>query len=386
MYFYSHFKPQVFTIQPMKRQILPILLLLPGLFLGCHNVKKEVVTASDPRLVWQGRTWQESTGHMYLNGSASSLQFKFYGDACRIWLQNRSPDDGYNYISLVIDGVRQPRMAIRSDTLTPMDIIAPVKGLSHELSLYKETEAVNGSIIISAIEADSFGTLPQVNKKRIEFIGNSITVGMSSDESLVACDGGTWYDQHNAYDAFGPRVARALDMEYMVSGFSGIGVYRNTRSDSPVMKDIYSSAFLLPDAGSPRWDFSSFTPDIISICLGTNDFSAGDGPSPRSPFEALKFIPAYVSFIKMLHGHHPKAQIIITNTPMLSSSDNIVLLDCLAKIKTSAESTIVGIKPVAIFSFSKMYNSGCYGHPSVEEHALMAEELTTFLRDHSSTD
>lgn len=381
MYFYTHFKPQSLHNQSMKRHILPLLLLASGVFSGCQNKKMVLFASTDPGLVWQGRTWQEKTGHMHLIGSASSLQFRFYGDACRIWLQNSSPEDGYNYISLIIDGEKQPRTAIRFDTLTPMEISPPVKGNTHEISLYKETEAVNGSVIISAIEADSIVPLPLVNKKRIEFIGNSITVGMSSDESLVRCDEGTWYDQHNAYDAFGPRVARALDMEYMVSGFSGIGVYRNTRADSPVMKDIYTSAFLLPDPGSPRWDFSSFRPDIISICLGTNDFSEGDGPSPRSPFDASKFIPAYVSFIKMLHGYHPEVQIIITNTPMLSPADNALLIDCLKKIKSTAESTIAGLKPIAIFSFSKMYTGGCYGHPSVEEHAMMAEELSAFLLD-----
>ncbi len=364
----------------MKRHILPLLLLALGVFSGCQNEKKVVFPASDPRLEWQGRTRQENTGLIYLIGSASSLKFNFYGDRCLIWLQNKSPDNGYNYISLVIDGVKQPRTAIRFDTLTPMEIIAPKKGLSHEVSLYKETEAANGAIIISAVEADSIRELPLVNKKRIEFIGNSITVGMSSDESLVPCDAGTWYDQHNAYDSFGPSVARALDMDYMVSGFSGIGIYRNTRADHPVIKDIYSSAFLLPDPASPRWDFTSFVPDIISICLGTNDFSAGDGPSPRSPFDSTQFIPAYVSFIKTLHGHHPKAKFIITNTPMLSATDNLLLINCLTKIKSTAESTIVGIQPISIFNFSKMYNSGCYGHPNVEEHRLMAEEMILFLK------
>lgn len=368
----------------MKRLTLPFLLLILLVFTGCKKENLVHFDADDIRLIWKGRTWHDTNGIGYLAGSASSLEFIYYGDQCRIWLQNAAPGADYNYISLVVDGVRQARSALRSDTLTPLEIIAGKPAPFHHVQLYKETEPANGLIVISGVEADSIGTIPAIKRKRIEFIGNSITVGMSADESLVPCDGGTWYDQNNAYDAFGPVVARTLDMDYLVAGFSGIGVYRNTRSDSPVMDDIYGSALLSPDPQSPRWDFKRYVPDIISICLGTNDFSDGGGVTPRSPFDSTRFIPAYVAFLKKLHSTSPEAQIIITNTPMLSASDNTLLLACLDKIKASAEATIPGLKPVLIFSFSKMYNSGCYGHPSVVEHQMMAAEMEGVLRKVSS--
>lgn len=336
--------------------------------------------ANDPRLVWQGRTWEDKTGYTYLIGSASSLKFSFTGDRCKIWMQNAAPVGEYNYISVIIDGDKQPRMAIRFDTLSPVDIVPAHPASTHVVELYKETEAANGAVVISAIEADSLVKMPASNKKQIEFIGNSITVGMSSDASDIACGAGTWFDQHNAYDAFGPRVARALEMDYMLTGFSGIGMYRNTRADSPIMRDIYPSAFLSPNPNSPRWDYSRFTPDIVSICLGTNDFSDGDGYAPRAAFDPALFISAYVDFIKTIHGHHPVARIIITNTPMLDGQKNKILLDCLQQIKTQAEASLPTLKPMSIFSFSRVYMNGCLGHPSVEEHGKMSEEMVVFLK------
>lgn len=363
----------------MKRHYLPLILLAFCINTACKKDNMHPFPANDPRLVWQGRTWVDKTGYTYLIGSASSLKFSFVGARCKLWMQNAAPEGEYNYISMVIDGEKQPRQAIRYDTLTPFDIIPAHQASTHIVELYKETEAANGALIISAVEADSLVKMPESDKKRIEFIGNSITVGMSSDASLIACDAGTWYDQHNAYDAFGPRVARALDMDYMLSGFSGIGIYRNTRADSPVMRDIYPSAFLSPNPNSPRWDFTRFTPDIVSICLGTNDFSDGDGSAPRSPFDPELFIPAYVDFIKTVHGYYPEARIIITNTPMLDGQKNEILMDCLQQIKTQAEASLPGLKPMFIFSFSSVYRSGCLGHPSVEEHEKMAEEFIDFL-------
>jgi hypothetical protein len=39
------------------------------------------------------------------------------------------------------------------------------------------------------------------------------------------------------------------------------------------------------------------------------------------------------------------------------------------------------LKPLYLFSFSKTYMSGCLGHPSVEEHGLMADEFAAFLSE-----
>ena len=42
--------------------------------------------------------------------------------------------------------------------------------------------------------------------------------------------------------------------------------------------------------------------------------------------------------------------------------------------------------PVEVFEFQKMTSEGCTGHPSVEDHAAMAEKLLPFYRELLSKD
>jgi hypothetical protein len=49
------------------------------------------------------------------------------------------------------------------------------------------------------------------NQEKIEFIGDSITCGFGNDESGLPCGKGQWFDQHNAYFAYGSVAARTLE-------------------------------------------------------------------------------------------------------------------------------------------------------------------------------
>ena len=345
--------------------------------------KKEMIhyPANSPLIQWYGRTIQDQTGHIQLISSASYLKFRFVGDECRIWLKNIAPPGGYNYVSVVLDGVRQSRTPVKPDTFYPF-LIKPSQYASfHDVELYKETEAVCGLIVIERVDADDLKPLPIAEKKKIEFIGNSITVGMSADPSLVPCDSGMWFDQHDAYDAYGPRIARMLNLDYFVNGVSGMGVYRNWNTETPTIGDVYEKSYLSVDPHDPLWDFSRFVPDIVSINLGTNDLSPGDGIASRLPFDTLKFINTYVAFLKTIHDHYAEARIILLNSPVIDKTNNDVLMNCLKAVKRKAESSVSQLKPISIFSFSIFQGAGCSGHPGVKDHERMANELAPMIKN-----
>jgi lysophospholipase L1-like esterase len=127
---------------------------------------------------------------------------------------------------------------------------------------------------------------------------------------------------------------------------------------------------------SPRnWDFKTYNPQIVSIALGTNDFSGGDGKSARLPFDSAAYVSQYINFIKLVKSKYPKAVIILLSSPMLNGSRREMLQNCLSAVKTNVDRTYIKDKPITLFFFEPMQARGCGGHPSVEDHEILAKEL-----------
>ena len=52
-----------------------------------------------------------------------------------------------------------------------------------------------------------------------------------------------------------------------------------------------------------------------------------------------------------------------------------MLQNCLSAVKTNVDRTYIKDKPITLFFFEPMQAGGCSGHPSVEDHAILAREL-----------
>jgi hypothetical protein len=213
----------------------------------------------------------------------------------------------------------------------------------------------------------------------IEFIGNSITCGAAADPAEVPCGTGDYQDQHNAYMSYGPRVARDLGANFLLSSVSGIGVYRTWNREGPSMPQVYEKTDFQIN-GTDNWDFTTYHPDIVSIALGTNDLSQGDGKTPRKPFDPELFNTNFVKFVQLVKSKYPKARIALLSSPMLKGTARTALETCLASIKTSIDSLYKKDKPVEIFLFQPMEAHGCSGHPDVADHLILAEALKPFFR------
>ncbi|HEY1021082.1 MAG TPA: SGNH/GDSL hydrolase family protein, partial [Flavisolibacter sp.] len=214
----------------------------------------------------------------------------------------------------------------------------------------------------------------------IEFIGNSITCGAAADPSDVPCGTGVYHDQHNAYLAYGPQVARALNANFLLSSVSGIGVYRNWNSDGPTMPQVYEQTDFQQNS-SQKWNFNNYSPDVVSIALGTNDFSRGDGKKERLPFDSARFVNTYIRFVQQVQAKYPSARLALLSSPMINGSARELLQNCITAVKAGVDAAQPKAKPIAIFFFEPMQASGCTGHPNVAEHGRMAESLLPFFRN-----
>jgi len=323
-----------------------------------------------------GRTLLTDSGYIELISSAAHIGFTFSGSQCEISAYITDPA-AHNYLQYELDGVYQKRVRISGDRRQPIVITASGGG-SHTLWLYKATEAHTGAIFIKNVTGENLTALERPKASLIEFIGNSITCGAAADTSEFACGTGVYHDQHNAYMAYGPRVARKLNVNFILSSVSGIGIYRNWNSDGPTMPQVYDNADFQFES-KRLWNFSTYTPDVVSIALGTNDFSNGDGIRPRLPFDSATYIDNYIKFIQHVKSKYPEAQIALLGSPMVGGNNQLIFQHCLASVKKNIDRLYPTAKPVALLFFKPMQANGCTGHPSVDDHAVLAEEAAPFF-------
>ncbi|WP_161888382.1 SGNH/GDSL hydrolase family protein [Pontibacter russatus] len=324
-----------------------------------------------------GRTTHNETQNLVLVGSAAHFGFSFKGKEARLYASIPNAG-GHNYLQYELDGEYQRRVRIDGGSAAPIVITAPTDS-THTVWVYKATEAHTGPIAIAKVTGEDVETIERPKAPLIEFIGNSITCGAAADPSEVPCGTGEYHDQHNALMAYGPRVAGAVGANYVISCVSGIGAYRNWNSDGPTMPEVYEKVDF--QASNPqRWDFSTYSPEIVSIALGTNDFSNGDGKKERQPFDSARFVNSYIAFVQQVKAKYPDAQIALLSSPMVHGNNREVLQEALTTVKEQVDASYPADAPVALHFFGPMQASGCSGHPSVAEHAVLAKELVPFFR------
>ena len=356
-----------------------LLLFTVAILLGCKQ-KESTPTfykANHKFFSYQGRTQILNGETVKLITSGSSVSINFSGNYCEVYLKGEYAP--YNYVTIELDGIYLGRLKIESDSFMSYTIEVPSLNKLHTLNIFKTTEASSGSVLFEGVKVKELFANTKSKEKYIEFIGDSVTCGAAADTSENPCGSGEYIDQHNAYLSYGPRVARALNVDYVLSSVSGIGIYRNWNDENinePIMSQVYENLYLNEDNTNP-YGFST-KPDIVSICLGTNDLSDGDGIKTRLPFNKEKFMTNYIAFVNIVYSHYPDAKIVLLNSPMIVGDKNDILVSCLTEVQSHFKNKN---KSIVLFKFRKSYNNGCTTHPSVEEHKEIADKLVPFLKD-----
>jgi len=347
------------------------------LFFSSSIAQVNIFKADNSKIIYSGRVDKSVAGEATLIGSASTVSFRFAGDSCTVYLRNDTWDGLQNYVVFELDGEYLGRQRIDSVGILPYPLKVKNNNSIHTVKVIKATEAQNGYLTFAGITCRELLDAPPAREKAIEFIGNSITCGQGIESETIPCNSDQWYDQHNAYLAYGPIVARKLGVDYMLSSVSGIGIYRTWNDTGSSMPMVYENLFLNTDS-SRKWDFKQFKPDIVSICLGTNDLSDGDGKKERLPFDKELFASKYIRFVQTVFNHYPDAKIVLLNSPMISGDKNKALIQSLKSVIHHFSKT--RYKPVELFEFVRMEPQGCDYHPGKTDHQKMANQLYPFYK------
>jgi lysophospholipase L1-like esterase len=299
--------------------------------------------------------------------SGAYVQLAFSGTSFEVEIEDEMRyDKVLNYLEVKIDNEPSYRIQLKGKK-NKLVLAKNLKKGKHIIVICKNTEAENGFIAFVGFRCEKL--LPSVLPvRKMEFIGDSITCGFGADESIVKCgDPKTnWYDQHNAWAAYGPTTARNLHAQWQISAVSGIGLIHSCCDKKILMPQVYNRIDLTDS--NLQWDFKQYQPDVLTICLGQNDGIQ----------DSIKFCNAYVNFTKKLRSYYPKARIIFLSSPMADAKLKTALIKYITAVK--AELHKLGDQNLGSYFFTKRAISGCGSHPSLAEQQEMAAELTSYVK------
>jgi lysophospholipase L1-like esterase len=327
--------------------------------------------------------------------SGSAVQFSFTGTAAKIHLYANG-----SVFNVFIDGNDSLPTNVLDLTNSADTLHVVAEGLtpgSHQITVYKRTEAQYGEAVFSGIEVQgTLDPLPAAKTRRIEFIGNSITCGYGNlvDDPTHIYSWDILTEDHSI--TYAALTARTLNAEEHAVCVSGRGIFRNNdNSEEGTLPTLYP---LTSYTSTVTWDFSRWTADVVVVNLGTNDFYKG------IPDSTL-FVNASVAFVKDIRTQYPLAQIIMVDGPMLSdyfpnaSAEDMAALPAeyfklgtngvytfksqtvCKRFLTAAQASLIaqgytGIERLSIPAQSAQLSFGADWHPSKKQHALMARLLT----------
>ncbi len=346
-------------------------------FFGCQSEPK-LTKPNDPNIQYLGRVDISNRDQARFSQSGTGFRIRFEGKTCRIHLGNESATNLKNYYTLIIDN-QHPEVISTSKKDSVFEL--QFDNIStHTVSITKRTENFVGIGLLNGIEIEKTLLPLPVSKRKMEFIGNSITCGYGNEGANANCH--FTPETENNYLSYGAITARNLQAEYLAVAFSGIGIVQNYElNNHETMPIIYDR--IIPQIPNLKWDFNRYSPDIVVINLGTNDF-AHHNPDP-----AL-FMKTYSEFVTRIRKNYPNSHLFciegcMTNDSWPEKSKAMSTLQSYIN-QVVANMKSKGDTKIESFFFSRMQESdaGCDWHPNIKKHQQMAEELSTFIR--SKTD
>ncbi|MFL6697210.1 MAG: GDSL-type esterase/lipase family protein [Vitreoscilla sp.] len=218
---------------------------------------------------------------------------------------------------------------------------------------------------------------PRPRARAIEFIGDSYTVGYGAASNGRTCgEDEVWRTTDNSL-AFGPQVARHFDADYRVMALSGRGMVRNyANAAGQTLPAAYARQ--LPDGAQagPASDESDWTPQLIVVGLGTNDFStpvAAGEPWKDADALSAAFEARYVDFVQSLHARHPAARFLL----LASDAGDGAAEQAIRRVR---EQLVARGMPVAeVFALGQLALEACDWHPSRADHEMIARRLAVAI-------
>ena len=299
-----------------------------------------------------------------------------------------NPEYGANRWQVSIDGVSTMVLQLDRTQVTQYTLASGLTNAAHTVELYKLTE---GSVGTSQFQGFDFGpgTLlppPLPAARHLQFLGDSSSNGYGI-EGVAPCDfAAATENERMAYPAL---IAKDLLADHHSLTASGKGIFQNyTRppADTDTFGVIYQRANVATYVGpvlSALWDYTLYTPDVVWITLGGNDYdksSMAVDPAPLASFQAK-----YDELVTTIRTQHPSAHVFCAVAPSLNDV-NPAGFNAYSNVKAGAQGVVAahaGDAKLHFFEFARSVGTdltACGGHVNATKHRAMADEAIVAIK------
>jgi hypothetical protein len=330
------------------------------------QAQNDTISAANPMIQYSGRVDFSNPEAPRFDWSGISITAAFHGTSIGFLLE-----DGGNNYNVMVDGLPNRVWETNaSQTLYTVDNLTPS---DHVVKIVKRTESMFGPVTFKGLVLSPGGVLsnaPAPPSRRVELIGDSYLCGYGVEAVSIKCDSLRPYE--NAEKAFGSLAAQDLNAEYHLESFSGKGVVRNWGDPKTKSVDPFPALYDRVVCGDVKsfWDFAKWTPNVVIVHLGFNDFSSPPGADRK------EFSQGYVAFLKHIREKYPKSFIFCVApdgwpTPLSTTVDEVV------EKRHSA-----GDKNVQLITYPPVApdEMGCDSHPNTVAQRKIADVVTAAIK------
>lgn len=237
---------------------------------------------ADPNIRFIGRWDRRDPEIAHSYWSNTYLRTGFNGTTVKVKIAGR----GDMMVSIDGEAVRV-LSGLNIIDLTPK----PLRAGEHTLLIAANSQ--NGEVVFKGLMLDAGATtLPVPAKPLIEFIGDSIT----------ACEGKGGVPTDN----YAWLTGEALHCDHTQIAFSGKGLQTGWGAlpDKTGFDDYYFRLMNCNHKDTTQWNFSTYTPQLVVVNLGTNEVKDGQ----RAP--DVEFAVAYAKFLRAIRAKFPLAEMV----------------------------------------------------------------------------
>lgn len=278
--------------------------------------------------------------------------------------------EGYSRWRFDLDG--KPVTYFQTSGRATKKLGAASDGKNHLYRLIKISENNPGEVCLHSVGLDAtgaFGAKPLPSNRKVEFIGDSYTVGFGNEGSETD-PAEMEFEKTDASKSYAFVLADGFKADFQINAVSGRGLVRNYANIAPGwnLAKLYNYTVAGSAATSENpalWNAEQFHPQVIVVFVGINDFQ---GEPPYADKEIFK--AAYARFLDKLREAHPGVKFLLLSTKVWPNDDLTPTIQEIYDAQIAAGFRDVEYKDI------QTENSGLLGHPNVLSH----QEIANIIR------